>query len=158
MDENKYLFDINSKKIYIKSQENNPCLSFKNEIINSLYEDSYNINETFITKHIHNDRDKDIIVSKYDVETLISCKHREKGNIRFNNVERTSNISNYYDVQGIIVTNLNYTKNARTYASRYNIILCDKSNLNHKLNFYIEKELDKRELDVLCNILNNEDY
>ncbi|CAG8791883.1 248_t:CDS:1, partial [Cetraspora pellucida] len=47
--------------IYVKSQENNPYLSFKNEIINSLYKDNYDINETFITKHIHDDRNKDII-------------------------------------------------------------------------------------------------
>ncbi|CAG8767870.1 3279_t:CDS:1, partial [Cetraspora pellucida] len=43
--------------IYVKSQENNPCLSFKNKIINSLYEDNYDINENFITKAIHDDHD-----------------------------------------------------------------------------------------------------
>ncbi|CAG8751352.1 8911_t:CDS:1, partial [Cetraspora pellucida] len=144
--------------IYIKSQENNPCLSFKNEIINSLYQDNYDINENFITKNIYDDRDKDIMVNKEDIENLISCKFRNKRNIGFDDVERTAITSYYYGVQGVVVTNRDYSKKAKKYASDYGIILCDKSNLNHKLNFYIEKELDKRELDVLCNILNNEEY
>ena len=93
-------------QIYIKSQENNPCLSFKNEIINSLYQDNYDINESFITKSIYDDRDKDIIVSKEDIETLVSCKFRNKRNIGFDDVERTAITSYSYDVQGVIVTNL----------------------------------------------------
>ncbi|CAG8768919.1 7628_t:CDS:1, partial [Cetraspora pellucida] len=144
--------------IYIKSQENNPCLSFKNEIINSLYQDNYNINENFITKHIYDDHDKDIMVNKEDIENLISCKFRNKRNIGFDDVERTAITSYKYGVQGVVVTNLDFSKKAKKYAADYDIILCDKLNLNHKLNFYIEKELDKRELDVLCDILDNEDY
>lgn len=97
------------------------------------------------------------MVNKEDIENLISCKFRNKRNIGFDDVERTAITSYYYGVQGVVVTNLDFSKKARKYASNYGIILCDKSNLNHKLNFYIEKELDKRELDLLCNILNNED-
>ncbi|CAG8602282.1 9686_t:CDS:1, partial [Cetraspora pellucida] len=144
--------------IYVKSQEDNSCLSFKNEIINSLYEDNYDINENFITKTIHDNRDKDIIVSKEDIEALVSCKFRNKRNIGFNDVERTAIISNYYDVQGVIVTNLDYLKKATRAASEHDVILSYPLNLKHRLNFYIENELDKKELDVLYNILDNKNY
>ena len=97
------------------------------------------------------------MVNKEDIENLISCKFWNKRNIRFDDVERTAITSYYYDVQGIIVTNLDYTKNATNAASKHNVILSYPSNLKCRLNFYIEKELDKRELDVLCNILDNED-
>ncbi|CAG8658373.1 15516_t:CDS:1, partial [Cetraspora pellucida] len=144
--------------IYVKFQENNPCLSFKNEIINSLSEDNYDINESFITKSIYDDRDKDIIVSKEDIETLVSCKFRNKRNIGFDDVERTAITSYSYDVQGVIVTNLGYSKKATKAASKYDVILTYQSNLKRRLNYYIENELNDKELDVLCNILYNEDY
>ncbi|CAG8777306.1 2542_t:CDS:1, partial [Cetraspora pellucida] len=133
--------------IYVKSQETNPCLSFKNEIINSLYEDNYDINENFITKTIHDDRDKDIIVIKEDIETLISCKFRNKRNIGFDDVERTAIISNYYDVQGVIVTNRDYSKKATKAASEHDVILSYQSNLKRRLNYYIENELNEKELN-----------
>ena len=98
------------------------------------------------------------MVNKEDIKNLISCKFWNKRNIGFDDVERIAITSYKYGVQGVVVTNLDFSKKARKYASDYDIILCDKSNLNHKFNFYIEKELDKRELDVLCDILDNENY
>ncbi|CAG8737876.1 5676_t:CDS:1, partial [Cetraspora pellucida] len=119
---------------------------------------NYDINENFITKSIHDDRDKDVIVSKEDIETLVSCKFRNKRNIGFDDIERTAIISNYYDVQDVIVTNLDYSKKATKTASKYDIILSYPSNLKRRLNFYIKNELDKKELNVLYDILDNENY
>ncbi|CAG8538922.1 8020_t:CDS:2 [Cetraspora pellucida] len=118
------------------------------------------INKMFygLVKSIHDDRDKDIIAKKEDIETLISCKFRNKRNIRFDDVKRTVIISNYYDIQDVIVTNCDYSKKATKAASEYDVILSYQSNLKHRLNYYIEKELDEKELDILCDILNLEDY
>ncbi|CAG8443356.1 8364_t:CDS:2 [Scutellospora calospora] len=138
--------------IYLKLNEKDPCLLFKNKIVNSLY-DEYDINENFIKKYIRDDKDKDIMVSKEDVEKLISCKFRDKRNIGFNDIERTAVTSYYYGVQGVVVTNLDYSPKAKKYASKYNIILSHSSNLKRRLNHFIQKELDEKEFNILYDFL-----
>ncbi|CAG8825117.1 9268_t:CDS:1, partial [Gigaspora rosea] len=62
-------------------------------------DDNFVIDENFITKHIRDDDDKYLLASKEGVEILISCKFRQKKNIGFNNVERTTSMSKQYNVQ-----------------------------------------------------------
>ena len=49
--------------------------------------------------------------------------------------------------------NLNYSYKAEKYASKHNIILSYPSNLKDELKFHIQKDLEKKELDILYDIL-----
>ena len=115
--------------------------------------DEYDINENFITKYIRNDRDKDLLSTKQDIDSLITCKYMKKGLVNFADIERTANTSKNYDAQGFIVTNTGYSKKAKECAIRNDIFLTLSDNLLHKLNFYVEKQLEEKELDILYDIL-----
>ncbi|CAG8777206.1 2052_t:CDS:1, partial [Dentiscutata heterogama] len=54
--------------------------------------------------------------------------------------------------QGVIVTNLGYSKKARNIAKKNKILLTQKSDIEHKLVFYIKKVIEEKELDILENI------
>ena len=118
--------------------------------------DDFEINEHFDSKNISNDRDKDIMISKEGIEVLVTCKFRPSKNIRFNDVERTAAVSSLYNVQGLIVTNLDYSKKAIKVAKELGIILTHKFDIKHKLKFYIEKANYEKELDVLEDIEKDE--
>jgi len=96
------------------------------------------------------------MVSKEDVEVLVTCKFRLLKNIRFNDVERTAAVSSFYNVQGIIVTNLYYSKKAIEVAKELGVMLTNKFDIKHKLKFYVEKEVEKKELGILENIEKDE--
>ncbi|CAG8596166.1 3936_t:CDS:2 [Gigaspora rosea] len=104
---------------------------FKNKIIEEL-KDDFEINEHFDSKNISNDRNKDIMISKEDIEVLVTCKFRPSKNIRFNDVERTLQLAEL----GIILTHM--------------------FDIKHKLKFYIEKANYEKELDVLEDIEKDE--
>ncbi|CAG8815238.1 12695_t:CDS:2, partial [Dentiscutata erythropus] len=143
-----FLIDVEQT---IKKNKENLFLKFKNEIIDEL-KDDFEINEYFDSNMIVNDRSKDIMISRDDIEALITCKYRPKAKIRFNDIERTAAISEFYGVQGIVVTNLGYGKEAIRVAKKHDIILTHKFDIKHKLNFYIEKEVERKELDILEDI------
>ncbi|CAG8822644.1 13473_t:CDS:1, partial [Dentiscutata erythropus] len=128
----------------------NPFLEFKNRIIEIL--NDFEINECFDSKIITNDRDKDILISEDDFELLITCKYRESKNIRFDDVERTAANSRFLNVQGVIVTNLGYGQKAIKVAKKYNIILAHDFNIKDKLRSYIDKMVERKELDILEDI------
>ncbi|CAG8796463.1 19018_t:CDS:1, partial [Dentiscutata erythropus] len=129
----------------------NPFIKYKNKIILEL-EDDFEITEIFNSKIISNDRDKDLIISVYDIDFLVTCKYRPKANIRFNDVERTAANSKLLKIQGVIVTNVGYGKKAINNAKKYNIILTQDFNIKHKLKLYVDKIVEKRMLDILEDI------
>jgi len=118
-----------------------------------LSHDDYDINKNFITKYIRNDRDKDILSTKQDIDSLITCKYMKKGLVNFADIERTANTSKNYDVQGFIVTNTGYSKKAKDYASKNDILLTHSHNILYKLNFYVDRKIEEKELDILYDIL-----
>ena len=114
--------------------------------------DDFEINEDFDSKTISNDRDKDIMISKEGIEVLVTCKFRPKSDVRFNDVERTAAISSLYGVRGLIVTNIGFGKKAVKVAKELGVMLSNKFDIKHKLNFYIEKANSEKELDILETI------
>ncbi|CAG8534784.1 9950_t:CDS:2 [Scutellospora calospora] len=148
---NEYCKEYNIKYIWTWNDLEEYNKEYLNKIVNSLYE-KYDVNENFVKK-IKDNKDKDIMIGKEDIEKLVSCKFRNKRNIGFDDVERTAIRSKYYNVQGFIVTNLDYSRKAEKNAFKHNIILTYESNLKRKLNFYIQKDLEKKELDILYEIL-----
>ncbi|RIB26385.1 hypothetical protein C2G38_2030252 [Gigaspora rosea] len=139
--------------VYYKIKTRNLQLNFKNQIIKILSHDAYDINENFITKFIRNDRDKDILSTKQDIDSLITCKYMKKGLVNFADIERTANTSKNYDVQGFIVTNTGYSKKAKDYVSKNDILLTHSHNILYKLNFYVDRKIGEKKLDILYDIL-----
>ncbi|CAG8808526.1 2066_t:CDS:1, partial [Dentiscutata erythropus] len=113
----------------------NPFFKYKNKIILEL-KDDFEITEIFNSKIISNDRDKDLIISVYDIDFLVICKYRPKANIRFNDIECTAANSKLLKIQGVVVTNVGYGKKAINDAKKYNIILTQDFNIKHKLKLY----------------------
>lgn len=118
--------------------------------------DNFEIDEDFITKHIKNDRDKDLLVYKEDSDFLICCKYRPLKKIGFNDIERIESVARSYNSQPVIVTTTDYSYNAKDLAHNSNIILTYEKNIVKKLNLHIERELNEKELDILSKILPDE--
>ncbi|RIB24047.1 hypothetical protein C2G38_2169559 [Gigaspora rosea] len=93
-----------------------------------------------IDLRIHDDDDKYLLASKEDAKILVACKFHPKKNIGFNDVERTASMSKQYNVQSVIVTNLNYSYKSKIKGKKLN-------------------RIKNEELAILDNILNiNIDY
>ncbi|CAG8493230.1 7734_t:CDS:2 [Scutellospora calospora] len=141
------------EKIDNDNVQNEQILDYKDNIIQFLELNEYEINENFIKDYIHNDRDKDLLVYKYDFDFLVCCKFRPKAKVGFNDVERIFNAASFYNSQGVIVTNTDFSPKAQYIAKKSNIILSYSNNIVKDLNLFIEKKLDKEELDILYDIL-----
>ncbi|CAG8659672.1 631_t:CDS:1, partial [Scutellospora calospora] len=128
-------------------------LEFKNNISQLLEFDDFENNENFITNHIRDDRDKDIMTYKISYDFLVCCKQRRFKKIGFNEIERISNVANIYNSQGVIVTPVGYSPKAMNAAILHNVILTYPHNIVEKLNLYIERNLENQELDILYEIL-----
>lgn len=79
-----------------------------------------------------------------------------KGVVLFDDVERTSNESKRLELYRFIVTNHGYSKNAKSYGIKNNIILTNENTLLQQLNFYIDKELNLKENYILYDLLYND--
>ncbi|RHZ75543.1 hypothetical protein Glove_212g182 [Diversispora epigaea] len=147
-------FSLAEESPSIPSQNEKECLEFKNNILNLLGTNGFKIDDQFIKEHIYNDRDKDLIAYKEDSDFLICCKYRQIRNIGFNDVERVSSVAKNFNSQGVIVTTTGYSKNAKSQAKHLNVILSRQSNIIEKLETHIEKESEKKEMDIIYDILN----
>ncbi|KAF0409001.1 hypothetical protein F8M41_008418 [Gigaspora margarita] len=76
---------------------------------------------------------------------LLTCKWCKDRKIRYNDVERTSAVSRMYDVQGVIATNVGFTKKAITVARELGVILT----LPGTLRFRIENVIDDIDTEKL---------
>ncbi|KAF0409002.1 hypothetical protein F8M41_008419 [Gigaspora margarita] len=84
---------------------------------------------------------------------LLTCKWCKVRKIRYNDVERTSAVSRMYDVQGVIVTNIGFTKKAITVARELDVILA----LPGTLRFRIENVIDDIDTEILSEIIEDKD-
>ncbi|CAG8761672.1 6468_t:CDS:1, partial [Racocetra persica] len=114
----------------------NLYLYFKNEMCD-LVEEKYEINEHFTTSTVSNNRDKDMMLNDqvFYVHFLFIYKWCNVRKVYYNNVEQTSAISRIYDVQGVIVTNIGFTKKAIMVAKEHGVILAMLNTLLNKLRF-----------------------
>ncbi|CAG8547302.1 5316_t:CDS:2 [Scutellospora calospora] len=143
-------FNINQYNDYIQYLNTDVLLDE-----NSLVDFDDNLLSEYIDEnnYIRDDRDKDLLVYKYDFDFLVCCKFRPKAKVGFNDVERIFNAASFYNSQGVIITNTDYSPKAQFIAKKSNIILSYSNNIVKDLNLFIEKRLDKDELDILYNIL-----
>ncbi|CAG8767977.1 17061_t:CDS:1, partial [Cetraspora pellucida] len=138
---------------------NEECKKYMKEII-LILENTKGIvfSKNYDVESIDNDRDKDIIITYKNFKIIIRCKYREKVNIRYPEIESLNCLRNTYhkDHIGVIVTNKNYSRNAKNEAKNMNIIICQTQNLIKNINKEIkirkklidEKKETSRELVI----------
>ncbi|CAG8808392.1 9402_t:CDS:2, partial [Cetraspora pellucida] len=95
------------------------CKKYMKEIIEIL-ENTKGVvfDKNYDVKSIDNDRDKDIIVFYENFKIIIRYKYRNLKNIGYNEIGDFNLLINTYhnDHIGVMVTNKNYSKNAKTEA------------------------------------------
>ncbi|CAG8791951.1 15222_t:CDS:1, partial [Cetraspora pellucida] len=134
------------------------CKKYMKEII-TILENTKGIvfDKKYDVESIDNDKDKDIIVFYKNFKIIIRCKYREKVNIRYPEIESLNSLINTYhkDHIGVMVTNKNYSKNAKNEAKNMNIILCQTQNLIKNINKEINyrKKLITQEKETSCELV-----